>query len=264
MLPESNSVSEKKDFVESRSESSQYGHYSIENNLKLTLPNAVVRFERISKDKYSYMREVSHGNLVEKIISIRTKNLEVEFVPTYPIHVPAYRTDFMFLRFVRPIFVSMKSSTEIYVPVPIENSLFFAGHEMREHVDVFACFPVSSRFGLYGPPENGKLCKFAKAPIYTEEEKLEPFLFASMKVLIKNELETGVQFGKIVFPVTNLDLYYRANEAVFDNLTVTIKERLGVQHAEIDHLESVLTSWKKAPRHMEKTEHKFSMEMGFD
>ncbi len=93
------------------------------------------------------------------MISVRTKNLEIEFVPSFPIHVPAYRTDFVFLKLLKSIFISMKSTTEFYVPIPIENVIFFSGHEIHEHVDVFSCVPDNSRFGLYGPLEKGKQSK---------------------------------------------------------------------------------------------------------
>lgn len=243
---------------------SNYGHYTITDELTLTLPNTKIKFKRLSSDKYSYSRENTQSGLVENLISIRTKNLEIEFVPSFPIHVPAYRTDFVFLKLLKSIFVSMKSSTEAFVPVPIENAIFFSGHEVNEHVDVFSCTPNKSRFALYGPPEQGKLCKHAIVPIEYEDKDFEPFLFAKMKVVIENELETGFRLGRLIFPVTNHDLYYQKDKAVFDTLAVQMWDRVGVDYPEIECEQISPKGWAKTPRYMEKTKHQFSMDMGFD
>lgn len=243
---------------------SNYGHYTVSDELTLSLPNTKIKFKRLSNDKYSYSRENTQSGLVENLISVRTKNLEIEFVPSFPIHVPAYRTDFVFLKLIKPIFISMKSSTEAFVPVPIENAIFFSGPEVHEHVDVFSCTPNKSRFALYGPPENGKLCKHAMVQLEYNDNVFEPFLFAKMKVIIENELETGFKLGKIIFPVTNHELYYKEDKAIFDTLRVNMWDRLGVDFPEIDCEPISLKGWGKAPRHMEKTKHEFSMDMGFD
>lgn len=244
---------------------SNYGHYTIENDLTLTLPNTKIKFQRLSDDKFSYTRENSQNGIFESLISIRTKNLKIEFVPSFPIHVPAYRTDFVFLKFIKPIFTSMKSTTEIYVSVPIENAIFFSGDEVTEHLDVFSCTPNKSRFALYGPPENGKLSKISQVGIeYEDADFAEPFLFAKMKVLIENDLKTGFRLGKLVFPVTNHDLYYKKTNAIYDPLRVIMKDRLGVDYPDIECEPSPISGWKKAPRHLEKTSHPFSMSMGLE
>lgn len=242
---------------------SNYGIYTIKDSLQFALPNTVISFQRLGKDKYSYSRENSQSTPVEDYIAIRTADLEVEFAPTYPINVPAYRTDYVFLKFEKSIFVSMKSSTEIFVPVPIENAFVFTGSEIREHVDVFSCFPSNSRYGLYGPPEYGRLCKFAKIAISSNDKDFESFLFAKMKVKIENKYEEGVKVGHLIFPVTNHDLYYKDKSAVFDTLKVIIKDRLGLVYANIEHEPISLKGWTKAPRRKEKTDHEFSMKWGF-
>jgi hypothetical protein len=165
---------------------------------------------------------------------------------------------------MKPIFISMKSTTEFYVPIPIENAIFFTGSEVHEHVDVFSCVPNNLRFGLYGPPENGKLSKTANVSVEYTDKDFEPFLYAKMKVIVDNELKTGFRLGKLVFPITNHDLYYQKDSAIFDTLLVIMKDRLGVDYPDIKCKSLSLNGWKKVPRHMEKTQHEFSMSMGVD
>lgn len=248
----------------SRNNFSNYGRYVVDDSLTLTLPNTKIHFRRISDDKYSYSRENTQSGVFESIISVRTENLEFVFVPSFPIHIPAYRTDYVFLKLTKPIFISMKSSTAAYVPVPIENAIFFTGNEIREHIDVFSCVPDMSRFGLYGAPENGKLAKIAKTDLEFQDVDFEPFLYAKMKVMIENDLKVGFRLGKLVFPVTNHDLYYRKNTAVFDPLKIIMKDRLGVDYPDVRCEDLLLDGWEKAPRHAEKTIHEFSMNAGFE
>ncbi|HEX5358764.1 MAG TPA: DUF432 domain-containing protein, partial [Candidatus Nitrosotalea sp.] len=120
----------------------------------------------MSKDKFHYKR-MNSNCVVEKIITIRTDDLEMEFVPTHPLYTPSYKTDYMFLRFMQPIFVSRNSVTDIFVSVPIEIGLYFTGNAIREPFDVFSCEPAYSRYALYGDPDQGTICKYAKVMIQT-------------------------------------------------------------------------------------------------
>lgn len=244
---------------ESITDFSNYGHYTIDKKLTLKLPNTEITFERMSDDKYSYTRENSQSGLTERLISVRTKKLEIEFVPSFPIHIPAQRTDYVFLKFIKPIFISMKSSTEIYVPVPIENAVFFTGPDIHEHIDVFSCDPSRSRFGLYGPPENGKLAKTETVGIGDQNSEFEQFLYAKMKVRVENDLKTGFKLSRLVFPVTNHDIHYLNKDVIFDTLKVILKDRLGVDYPDIECEHEKLPGWHTSPRHMEKTKHEFSM-----
>lgn len=242
--------------------SPKYGVYVVKDRLELELPQNSITLERISDDKFSYHREGNSGT-IEKLISIRTPNLEMEFVPTLPIYTPSYKTDYMFLRLAKPIFVSKDSTTEVFFSIPVEMGLFFTGSAIREPFDVFSCDPDSSRYALYGQPENGKLCKYAISLPKEKEVIASPYLQGQIKIIIKNELETGITIGKIVFPIRDHDVYYEKSKAAFDNLQIEIRERLGVEIADMTQLnDSGPKEWKKSPRTMKITDLKFSMVEG--
>lgn len=242
----------------------QYGIYTVNDGAEFRFPNNVITLKRASRDKFLYSRK-SHDTLIEKLLSIRTPDLEMEAVPTLPLYVPSYKTDYMFLRLSKPIFVSRNSSTEVFALIPIEIGLFFTGNEVREYFDVFACEPRGSKYALYGQPDQGKLCKFATIIPHAIEKEALPYVEGKLKIIINNELDTGVSLGKIVFPIRDHEVYYNQSAASYDNLKITIKEKVGVKIAEVTQQDNTgPDGWHSSPITMKKTELKFLMEMGFD
>ena len=220
--------------------------------------------KRDGQDKFQYKR-VGRNVTVEKLISIRTKDLEMEVVPIHPLFTPSYKTEFMFLRLLKQVFVSRNSTTEFYASVPIEIGLFFTGSEIREYFDVFSCEHSHSKYALYGDPDQGKLCKFAKVMPEVSDVVSTPFIHGNLKIVVDNQLDVGVSMGKVVFPLRDHDVYYAHLNASYDDLKITLKERLGIQIGDIvQHEDSFKDGWTKSPRTMKKTDYKFSMEKGFD
>ena len=242
---------------------SKYGKHEIENSLEFDLPATKIKFSKLGEGRFSYRRTNFQNQNVEKIIATRTKNLEIEIAPALPIHLPAYKTDFMFLRLATPLHISRSTSTKLSVSMPIEIGIYTTDDETVHPVDYLLCPPSYSKYGLYGQPEAGRLCNYAKITI-DANEKVTPFAFGTMQLKIHNELQKGVSIGRLVFPITDHDIYYSDNSAVFDPLEVIVKERMGFEFVEMKNLSKNLPKWSNAPRDMPKTDYKFSMENGFD
>lgn len=241
-----------------------FGVYVIRDSARFHVLDNVISFERESRDKFSYRREGPSGK-VEKLISVRTGDLEIEIVPTHPIHTPSYKTDYMFLRLSKEIFVSRNSVTEFFLVVPIEVGLFFTGSEIREYFDIFSCKPDCSRYALYGQPETGKLCKFARVVPNAHEQGPSSYVHGRLRVVVENELGVGAPIGRMVFPIRDHDVYYSGSLAAFDDLRMVLKERMGLKIAEMVQQEGTgPAGWARSPRTTEKTSLKFSMEVGFD
>ena len=47
---------------------SKYGLYTVNENLELTLPETMIKFERIGENAFSYFRRDSEGKIIEKMI----------------------------------------------------------------------------------------------------------------------------------------------------------------------------------------------------
>lgn len=242
---------------------SKYGRYQIENDLEFYLPATKIKFSKLGEGKFAYKRTNFQNEVIQKVIAVSSKGLEIEITPALPIHLPAYKTDFMFLRLATPLQIGKSATTEVNVSMPIEIGIYTIDKETAYPIDYLLCPPSYSKYGLYGQPESGRLCKYAKISIDGNETKT-PFAFGTMQMKIRNEFHKGVSIGRIVFPITDHEIYYSDTMAVLDPLEVIVKERLGFDFLEMKNATRNLPKWNKASRDIPKTDYKFSMENGFD
>lgn len=244
---------------------SNFGRYLSKDKLVLNLPNNTITLSRLDKNKFSYTRQGSQNDYVKKIIQTESENFNIELAPILPIHTPSYKTDFFFLRFIEPLYISQHTTSELLVSFPIEIGIFVIEQNQPGGIDFFSCDPTNARFGLYGSPENGRLCKYTTISLEEKQPANHPFIHAQLKIHLENHLEEGTTVKKLVFPVTDHDLYFHGSNVMMDGLSATIKNRVGVQV--IDMVQKPLTQleeWQLASRDTKKTDYKFSMEHGFD
>gem|GEM_PF-274352 len=244
---------------------SNFGRYLPKDKLVLTLPNNTITLSRLGDGGFSYTRQSAENELVKKIIRTKSENFDIELAPVLPIHVPSYKTDFFFLRFTEPLYISQNTTTEILASFPIEIGLFLIEENKPGGIDYFSCDPSNSRFALYGPTEDGKLCKYAKTSLDEKQIVNQSFIHAQLKIQVINELEEVASIGKMVFPVTDHDLYFHGTDVMMNGFEATIKNRVGLHVVEI--IQKPITNlegWKLASRDIKKTDYKFSMEKGFD
>jgi uncharacterized protein len=241
---------------------SGFGQYQIDGKAVLNMPNNTITLQDMDNGKFSYSR-TSNGNITKKIIQSTLQAAQIEIVPVLPVHVPSYKTDFFFLRFDETLFVESGSTMHLEVCIPIEIGIFAITEGKSSGFDFFSCDPLNSRFGLYGTPEDGKLCKYGL--VSAKRCAPQEFMQALLRLEITNELHELASVGKIVFPVTDHDLHYHNNDVIMDGLHATIKNRVGLHIIEtVQNPEVTSRGWKLASRDTEKTDYKFSMERGFD
>lgn len=243
---------------------SSFGKYQLKDEIVLDLPNNTITIRDLGNGRLLYTRN-SGNETIKKLIQAKAKTQQIELAPALPIHMPSYKTDFFFIRFEEPLYIEEDSSIETTLAFPIEIGLFLVYQNKTSGFDFFSCDPSNSRFGLYGTPEDGKLCKYATISLDDKRVLPQPFIHTQFKLNIANELEESIHVGKIVFPVTDHDLYYRENQVMMDGLQATIKNRVGLHVIEtVQNPIIKQTGWSLASRDTEKTDYKFSMERGFD
>ncbi len=230
---------------------STYDTYSVKDCLDLFYPRNEIKIKHIDKNTFLYSKKDSEGQITEKIISRPSDTLEIEVSPILPMNLPARKTnELMFLRFERQVYVSKNSTIDVFVPFPIEIGIFVVdgSNAMVSFLDCFTCEPLHSRFGLYGSPDNGDLCMYAKVPV---QKFSESFVYALTKISITNSTDKGVLVGKVVFPVTEHNMYYVDNtaEAHIDDLSMMIETELGKEIAIVKRVEYTRnkSNWKLAP-----------------
>jgi len=187
----------------SDTEFSNYGLYDLDSDLELLLPNTVIKFHRISDNAFSYFRKNSEGKIVEKIIPVKSQNPKIELAPIRPLNHPARRTSHMFLHFDKEIYLSENSAASIFVHCPIEIGIFLVHDSNHDSLDWITCNPLNSRFGLYGSPDTGTLCKYAKVSLATDYSDSNSYLEGVMQIIVENTLSFGQSISKIVFQITD-------------------------------------------------------------
>ncbi|MCA9827759.1 MAG: DUF432 domain-containing protein [Nitrosopumilus sp.] len=245
-----------------RSQLSNYGIYTIGENLEFTFPNVEINVERIGEHVFSYTRKDAEDNILKKIIPIKSPDLAIELCPIRPLNHPARRTSHVYLDFESPVFLSEGSAATVFVRCPIEIGVFLVHGQHKDSLDWFTCDPINSRFCLYGSPESGTLCKYTNSEIVESYEDSIPFHNAILKIDIKNELDKGYTISKIVFPITSNSLYYKNSKAIIDSLTATLRKKLTLEIIDID-VTHAQTDWTESPT-FEMAESVKSIDMGVD
>ena len=241
---------------------SNYGVYDVDDALELVLPNTVIKIERVSENAFSYFRKNSDGEIIEKMIPVKSEKIKIELAPVRPLNHPARRTNYVFLKFDKEIYLSSNSAASIFVHCPIEIGVFLINDSDKESLDWFTCNSLNSRFGLYGSPDTGTLCKYAEVTLATDMTDSIPYVEGVMKIIIENNLDSGQTISKVIFPITDNSLYYEDSKIILDGLRVTLRKRAVVSIADVKS-ESLTTDWTKSPT-WEDTTVSTSMEMGLE
>lgn len=242
---------------------SNYGIYEIENDLELFFPSIVVKIHREDENIFTYLRKDSEGNVIEKLVPSYQNKMKIEVAPIRPLNYPVRRTNFVFLKLIQEVFLSENASTTFLVRCPIEVGIFLVHDTHKDSMDWFTCDPSSSRFGLYGAPDTGKLCKFYRVPIVKTELDSEPYFNCVMRLNFENLLERGYSITKAIFPITDHSLYYKGNKSQLDSLNVTLRKRLAVEYVETAEVALKDIDWEKSPS-WEKDTQTPSMEMSLE
>ena len=248
--------------IDSDAPFSNYGLYDLESDLELFLPNTVIKFHRISDNAFSYFRKNSEGKIVEKIIPVKSQNLKIELAPIRPLNHPARRTSHMFLHFDKEIYLSENSAASIFVHCPIEIGIFLVHDSNHDSLDWITCNPLNSRFGLYGSPDTGTLCKYAKVSLATDYSDSNSYLEGVMQIIVENTLSFGQSISKIVFQITDNAMYYQDSKTIIEGIKITMKKRAAVNIADVKTT-SIDTDWSMSPTWEDKTA-STHMEMGLE
>ncbi|RNJ75615.1 MAG: DUF432 domain-containing protein [Nitrosopumilus sp. D6] len=188
--------------------------------------------------------------------------MSIQVAPIRPLNHPARRTSHMYLEFDREIHLGENSAASIYVHCPIEIGVFLVVDSNKDSLDWISCNHADSRFCLYGPPDTGILCKYARVSLATDYDDSRPYVDGVMKIVLTNTLKSGQAVRKVVFPITDNSLYYEGSRSIFDGIDVTLKKRAAVGVADVK-ISKAETDWTKSPA-WEDTTVSTAMEMGLE
>ncbi len=142
--------------------------------------------------------------------------------------------------------MSENSAASVFVHCPIEIGIFLIHDSVHDPLDWVTCNPLNSRFGLYGPPDSGTLCKYAQVSLATDYDDSIPYVEGVMKIVIENTLPSGQTVSKVIFPITDNSLYYEDSKTIIDGIKITMKKRAVVNIADVKTV-LVDINWIKSP-----------------
>jgi len=225
---------------------SNYGVYDLVDDLELSLPNTLIKFQRISDNAFSYFRENSEGKIIEKIIPVKSNDIKIELAPIRPLNHPARRTNYVYLKFDKEIHLGENSAARIFVHCPIEIGIFLIHNDNYGPLDWVTCNPLNSRFGLYGLPDTGTLCKYAQVSLATDYDDSISYVQGVMQIVVENTLSIAQTISKVVFSITDNSLYYKDSKTIIDGIKITMKKRAAVNLADVKTI-PVETDWTTSP-----------------
>ena len=240
-----------------------YGIYEIKENVEFQFPLIKAQIKKEQEKSFTYSRVDSEGNHIEKIIPSDQDKLTLEIAPIRPLNYPARRTNFVYLDFDKEVFLSEGASTSFLVRCPVGIGIFLVHDSHKDSMDSFTCDPSRARFGLYGTPDTGILCKYFKVPIVKSELDSEPYHSCVVRLSFENQLERGYSIKKVVFPITDHAIYYDERKSQLDSLQVKLRKRGVVEFAEAFEVPLTDMTWAKSPS-WEADTHTPSMEMGLE
>jgi hypothetical protein len=239
-----------------------YGVYEIDDDFDCIFPKTDVKFRKIGENVFSYFRSDSEDKTIEKMIPTKNNKIRIEIAPIRPLNHPSHRTSYVYLELETPVFLSENSHAKIFARCPIEIGVFLIDGENKNSLDFFTCDPLNSRFGLYGTPESGTLCKYAKSEIVESLDDSIPYKNAVMEINFGNELQGGHSISKVIFPITENSVYYDKSRAIIDSISAVIKKKLTIETIDVSS-DKVSTNWTESPTY-ERKELVKKLNMGVD
>ena len=174
--------------------------------MEISTPEVSLSVERIING-YRYCRDMG-GEKIEKIILSNYGKLYLN--PTEPLNTPKEITPYLLLEFNQPIIVDPKTSTSVFVTVPLETAcVFYINETDFTVVDIFTL--TQPKFTLYGGISSGIVCKYWNTGVYFSIPPVDPRMIGVMKLNIRNSSSRWVEITKTVFSAYGMKLYYRCN-----------------------------------------------------
>jgi len=208
--------------------------------VKLTLDDALSLSLEKSGIGYLYRREDQSGS-VEKFI--QTGKGEIYLCPVEPFHQPAGISQHLLLKFEQPVLLEPRKSVTIYLTVPLEIAVVFAGKGIDEKVlDLFSF--LKPKLTLYGTVKSGLVCRHWQSSIHQSIPHLNPLAEGILQLTIKNSGNRWAEVSQTVFSAQAMKIYYNQH-LVAMQATMKINSELTAETAFID--EPLKTGMHKAP-----------------
>lgn len=162
---------------------------------------------------FSYKR-FSGGKLDAEAMVVSDEDMVVIGVfPIAPLFTPKSVAKNIYLKFKSPVVLDQNNEAEVFAKMPIEIGVYrqTKGEEML--LDVFSL--RRQQYALYGPPENGVVCRYVETEVSVSKDDMNPKKYeeALVKIRIKNAIDNVVKVSKVIIPMERVILDHAHDES---------------------------------------------------
>jgi len=198
----------------------------------VTIGNYVVRIEDYGRNLKKYIRLTDNSKVVSSAVLPGDSVLLAE--PSIPIFLPfQYESEALMIRLKEPVYVTPNYTSIFYLEAPFDIVVY---DEDGEIIDIFTI--ENPKYGLYGDPNNGVVCRYGKSSVYVSEDDI-PLTKAILPVKVRNSFNTTLKVTLVVVPYRLLKTYYGQNGRVYYSIAKVELE---------DKNKAVIYASKEAPR----------------
>jgi hypothetical protein len=220
----------------------KFGEYVIDQKIDRRFGSERLLVFKTGFNTYGYQRFHNEELKVEKVISANGI-LRLGILPVAPLHTPEKVGDHVMLKLLTPLVIDQQSEVHAYLTIPIEIGVMRTHANDTNMVDVFSV--GLQYYAIYGTPENGILCRYHQTRVSAEVPKAQVYERAVVRLRFVNHTSKIVTVNRVVFPVSDVNFYFRGSEAYFHDLDMVVSERLGTPFAEIKRHKSSELGWSK-------------------
>ncbi|AGK61039.1 hypothetical protein Asulf_01036 [Archaeoglobus sulfaticallidus PM70-1] len=177
-----------------------YGYFDL-SEFSAEFDSVRIRIE--SDGFYRYIRESPDGKK-EKIIL--TKDGRIIINPVEPVNLPKEITNFLLIRFKKPVFIEPKTSMEVNLTFPVEIGVFLAAKKRVDVIDIFSL--QKPKYTLYGNPRMGIICRYWESDVYSDVPDVDGFREGVMRLRITNSSDEWIEVTNAVFDIFGMKIYY--------------------------------------------------------
>jgi len=233
-----------------------FGEYDL--NVELKEQDVEIVIEGKGKRKRYYRK--AGKDEAEKFIYANKGKLVV--CPVEPVNLPKEGVaEHLLIELEKPLVIEPGVKEGFYAKFPVEIGVFLVDEKDVERIDIFT--KTRPKYTLYGPPENGIICRWWKSDLYSEAPEVNRLYEGVMKIGITNNYYEWMEICKVVFRAFDMKLFY--NDHAYMHAMLDISKRTFGE----------TTFNKRRPKNMKgaidiylakgikKFEKKFIMELGF-
>lgn len=162
---------------------------------------------------FSYKR-FSGGKLDAEAMIVSDDDMVVIGVfPIAPLFTPKSVARNIYLKFKSPVVLDQNSEAEVFAKMPIEIGVYRQTKGEEVLLDAFSL--QRQRYALYGPPENGVVCRYIETEVGVGKDDINPKKYeeALVKIRIKNAIDNVVKVSKVIVPMEGVILDHAHDES---------------------------------------------------